>query len=142
MLSIAKHSAAELTFSLVGLLDGAWVCVALETLQTLLLASKKGLWVETAGAASSLGRFSAAVPTKGSLEMREKRSELTSNLHVTSDGERAVVSPVYDEVVHVHGDGRGLRIGGTVPGTGVLERYTFSLSKALHSPFTPIRHRF
>lgn len=76
MLSIAKHSAAQLTFSLVGLLDGAWVCVALETLQTLLLASKKGLWVETLDAASSLGRFSAAVPTKDSLEMRSSNAAI------------------------------------------------------------------
>lgn len=54
-------------------------------------------------------------------------------VHVTSDGERAVVLSVYDEVVHVQGDGRGLRIGGTVPGIGVLDQYTISLSKPLQA---------
>lgn len=54
---------AELTFSLhrVGLLDEGWVCVALETLWTLLVVSRTELGVPPANAASFLGRFSAAV---------------------------------------------------------------------------------
>lgn len=94
----------------------------------LLLASEKGLWVEIVDAASSLGCFSAAVPTKDSLAMRlsnAARLLCRPTPLVTSNGERAVVSSVYDEVVHVQGDGRGLGVGGTVPGTGVLEPDTF-----------------
>lgn len=85
--------------------------------------------------ASSLGCSSAAVPTKDSLEMRSSHAArllCRPIVHVTSDGERAVVLSVYDEVVHVQGDGRGLRIGGTVPGTGVLDRYTIPISLSKH----------
>lgn len=71
-------STAELTFPLVGLLVGAWVCVALETLQTLPLASGTGLRAPSVTAASSLGRFSAAVQGGNSLDMRSpQRSALS-----------------------------------------------------------------
>lgn len=40
---------------------------------------------------------------------------------VTSYREGAVVSSVYDEAVHMQGDGRGLGVGGIVPGAVVLE---------------------
>lgn len=66
---------AELTFPLVGLLDGAWVCVALETLQTLLLASGTGLWAPSVTAASSPGRFSAAV--QGGNDKGQFRNEVS-----------------------------------------------------------------
>lgn len=41
---------------------------------------------------------------------------------VTSYGERAVVSLVYDETVHVQGDRRGLGVGGIVTGAVILQQ--------------------
>lgn len=41
---------------------------------------------------------------------------------VTSYREGAVVSPVYDEAVHMQGDRRRLGVGGIVPGAVVLEK--------------------
>lgn len=60
-----KFCRAQLTFSLgrlgLGLGDEGWVCVALETLRTPLVASGTGLRLPSVNAASFLGRFSAAV---------------------------------------------------------------------------------
>lgn len=63
MFTTAKHSTAELTFSLdrVGLVDEGWVCVALETLWRLLVASRTELRVLSVNAASFLKCLSAAV---------------------------------------------------------------------------------
>lgn len=43
------------------------------------------------------------------------------SVFLTSYREGAVVSPVYDEAVHMQGDGRGLRVGGIVTGAVVLQ---------------------
>lgn len=58
--------------------------------------------------------------------VRTERRGLSSiaRPRLTSDGERAVVSSVYDQAVHVNGDGRGLGVSGAVPRTGILEQNT------------------
>lgn len=77
--------------------------------------------------------------TKETLETRlmERSLCFVSELRVTSNGERAVVSSVYDEAVHVHGDGQGLGVGGTVPGTVILKQNTFRFSHQCHKTFSP-----
>ena len=53
-------------------------------------------------------------------------------LCITPNIERAVVSSVNDEAVHVRGDGQVLRVSGTVPGTGILKQNTLSFLHQCH----------
>lgn len=133
MFTNAKHRKANLTFSLVdrvGLLVEGGVCVALETPWAPLVASGTGLRVRSG--------FSAALSTGNHKEKVISAADGTQSTsfviqrRVTSNGERAVVSSVQDEAVHVHSDGQGLRIGGSVPGTGVLKQNTFSFLHQWH----------
>lgn len=119
-------------------MDEGWVCVALETVWMLLVVSGTGLRVLSVNAASSLGRFSAAVSAGNHKENflnaadGAKSISFVIEVRVTSNGERAIVSSVYDEAVHVHGDGQGLRISGTVLGTGILKQNTLRFLHQCH----------